>query len=295
MLSNFGREGRLPLAGVLGKLMETRAKSLNRPIVLIRGAGELATGAGWVLAKAGYRVVMTEVEQPLMVRWPVCFGTAIILESWQVEGINAVKITNPKDCKQAWFDGEIPVMIDPNLKYLDQFHPTVLIDAIMAKKNIGTEKGMASFTIGLGPGFSAGDDVDVVIETNRGHNLGRLIYDGPAEPNTGVPGEIGGYTSERVAYSPHQGVFKAERLIGESVSSGDVLGEVIGEGFTSKILSPLTGIVRGLLRDGTYVDGKVKSGDIDPRAKEEYCWSMSEKARSIGSAALLAVLEWERK
>jgi len=147
---------------------------------------------------------MTEVAEPLMVRWPVCFGSAVSEGRWQVEGVTACRVEDPRECEAAWRAGEIPVLVDPELKGLELLNPLVLVDAIMAKRNLGTTLRMAPRTFGLGPGFTAGMDVDVVVETNRGHNLGRLIFDGAAQPNTGTPGEVMGISRERVLYSPKE-------------------------------------------------------------------------------------------
>nr|WP_240986732.1 selenium-dependent molybdenum cofactor biosynthesis protein YqeB [Acididesulfobacillus acetoxydans] len=263
-------------------------------IVLIRGAGELGSGVGWVLTRAGYRVVMTEVEKPLMVRWPVSFGTVMAEGYWQVEGVAGRRIEQAAQCEEAWKRGEIPVLADPELRQLSQLRPDVLVDAILAKRNTGTKRNMASLTIGLGPGFTAGEDVDQVVETNRGHNLGRVIHQGPAEANTGIPGNTAGYTWERVLYSGTAGVFKALRSIGDAVNEGDVLAEIRGISGAESILSPLSGTLRGLLRTGTPVGAHVKVGDVDPRGRKEYCTTISDKARSVGGGVLLAILEWER-
>lgn len=267
-------------------------KKLTGPIVLVRGAGEQASGVGWALAKAGYRVIMTEVEQPLMVRWPVCFGTAIREEQWTVEGLTSRRATSLETCKKVWEKGEIPVLVDPELKCILSLRPAVLVDGIMAKRNSGTHLNMAPLTIGLGPGFTAGKDVHLVIETNRGHNLGRIIESGPAEPNTGIPGNISGYTWERVLYSPYSGVFRTERKIGEIVAVGDVVGLIEDETCHSEqVLAPIEGVLRGLLWTSTRVGRQVKIGDIDPRGKVEYCKTISDKARAIGAAVVLSILE----
>ena len=263
---------------------------MNGPVVLVRGAGEQASGVGWVLAKAGFRVVMTEVAKPLMVRWPVCFGTAVWQGRWQVEGAPATSIEDPKECEATWLAGEIPVLVDPELKGLSLLNPLVLVDAIMAKRNLGTKRNMALRTFGLGPGFSAGSDVDVVVETNRGHHLGRLIYDGAAQPNTGIPGEIGGLSRERVIYSLKAGIFRAKRAIGEQVLAGESLGEIDDGVRSEEVFSSCTGVLRGLLRTDTPIAEHVKIGDVDPRGHEGYCWTITEKARAIGGAVLLGVL-----
>lgn len=265
--------------------------------VLIRGAGEQATGVGWALHKAGFRVAMTEIPKPLMVRWPVSFGTAIAEGSWLVEGIEAVRVEGPDECEKAWKVGKLPVLIDPTLKGLPQLKPDILVDAIMAKRNIGTTRDMAPFTVGMGPGFCAGKDVHCVVETNRGHNLGRLIFSGSAEPNTGIPGATLGFTRERVVYAPATGVFEASRKIGEIVEVGEVLGEIRNGQESTPVHAALHGVLRGLLRTGTLIEGvqdRVKVGDIDPRFIEEYCWTISDKARMLGSSVLLGILEWQK-
>jgi xanthine dehydrogenase accessory factor len=177
------------------------------------------------------------------------------------------------------------------LEYLSLLNPLVLVDAIMAKRNLGTKRSMALRTFGLGPGFTAGVDVDVVVETNRGHHLGHLIYTGMAQPNTGVPGEVAGISRERVLYSPKAGIFRAKRTIGEQVSVGDSLGEIDDGIRPEEVFSSCTGVLRGLLRTDTPVAAQVKIGDVDPRGHEEYCWTITEKARALGGAVLLGILE----
>lgn len=263
---------------------------MNGPVVLVRGAGEQASGVGWTLAKAGFRVVMTEVEKPLMVRWPVCFGTAVAESKCQVAGIMACRVDQPIECESAWQRGEIPVLVDPGLEGLSELNPSILVDAILAKRNLGTKRDMALLTIGLGPGFTVEMDVDVVVETNRGHYLGQLIYSGTAQANTGIPGVIEGFSRERVIYSSKAGVFKAKREIGEQVLAGDCLGEIVDGIGKEKVFSSIKGVIRGLLRTDTPVGALVKIGDIDPRGLEEYCWTISEKARAIGGAVLLCIL-----
>lgn len=264
---------------------------MNGPVVLVRGAGEQATGVGWVLAKAGFRVVMTELAEPLMVRWPVCFGKAIFEGRWQVEGVTASRVLDPRECEGVWKAGEIPVLVDSKLESLGLLKPLVLVDAIMAKRNLGTKRSMALRTFALGPGFTASVDVDVVVETNRGHHLGRLIYDGTAQPNTGIPGEIGGLSKERVIYSPKAGIFRAKRSIGEQVLVGNCIGEIDDGVQVEEIFSSCTGVIRGLLRTDTLIAEHIKIGDIDPRGHEEYCWTITEKARALGGAVLLGILE----
>lgn len=278
---------------VRGKERMKNKLPLKGPIVLIRGAGEQASGVGWVLAKAGFRVVMTEVAKPLMVRWPVCFGTAVAEGKWQVEEICAQHVEAPQECEGIWSAGEIPVLVDPDLEGLSVLNPSILVDAIMAKCNLGTKRSMAPRTFALGPGFTAGIDVDVVVETNRGHYLGRLIYQGTAQPNTGVPGVIAGVSKERVVYSLKAGLFKAKRTIGEQVLAGDSLGSIDDGVESVEAAAAINGVLRGLLRTDTPIAAGVKIGDVDPRGYEDYCWTISEKARAIGSAVLLGIMEWE--
>lgn len=272
--------------------MVKNIKSLEGPVVLIRGGGEMASSVAWTLAMSGFRVIITEVEQPLMVRWPVSLGTAVSEGIWEVEGIKARRAETIQNFESFWEKGEIPVLVDPSLTYLEQIQPKILVDGIMAKQNLGTKRNMASLTLALGPGFTAQEDVDIVVETNRGHNLGRLIYAGTAEPNTGVPGMIAGYSTQRVVYSTETGVFHAQHSIGDLVKIGEVLGIInVKDSNTFKpVISSINGVLRGLLREGTFILKGVKIGDVDPRAKKEYCWTISEKARTIGGSVLFAII-----
>ena len=183
-------------------------------------------------------------------------------------------------------EGMIPLLIDPEGKSRDALKPSVVVDAILAKKNIGTHKGDAPLVIGLGPGFWAGRDVDVVIETNRGHDLGRVIYDGPAEPDTGVPGDIAGVGTQRVLRASRDGAFRPVKQIGEMVAEGETVAWVEDDPVTTAI----SGVLRGLLREGTTVHKGLKSGDVDPRGKRENCFTISDKARAIGGGVLEAIL-----
>ncbi len=188
--------------------------------------------------------------------------------------------------EKCWDKHQVPVLVDPKANILKSFSFDVVIDAIIAKKNLGTHRKMAPTTIGLGPGFEAGVDVDVVIETNRGHNLGRLIFDGSAEPDTGSPGSIMGFTDERVLRSPMDGKLKAIRNIGDLVKIGEVVAEVEGVPVTSAI----NGVLRGLIKEETLVKKEMKIADVDPRGKVEYCYTISEKGRNIAGGVLEAIL-----
>lgn len=260
--------------------------ALDNLCVMIRGGGEMASGVAHRLFRAHLKVVMTEIPQPLCVRRTVSFCEALFEKTQEVEGVTARFVASPKECPAVWEEGMIPLLIDPEGVSRDALKPSVIVDAILAKKNIGTHKGDAPLVIGLGPGFWAGKDVDVVIETNRGHDLGRVIYDGPAEPDTGVPGDIAGVGTQRVLRAPRDGVFRPVKQIGEIVDVGETVAWVEDEPATATI----SGVLRGLLREGTTVQKGLKSGDVDPRGKRGNCFTISDKARAIGGGVLEAIL-----
>jgi xanthine dehydrogenase accessory factor len=255
--------------------------------ILIRGAGEMATGTAVRLHNSGFpSLLMTEIDRPLAVRRMVSFCEAVHEGSWVVEGVKAVAIGTPGHTAEAWSRGLIPVLVDSQNTSREMLKPDVLIDAILAKKNLGTEIADAPLVIGLGPGFRAGKDVHYVIETNRGHDLGRLISEGEAFPDTGTPGEIAGHTGLRVIRSPGNGVFESDARIGTVVEAGRVVGSVAGR----EVVAGLAGVLRGLIRPGTRVGTGLKIGDVDPRGKIDFCFTISEKARAIGGAVLEAIL-----
>lgn len=255
--------------------------------VVVRGGGDIASGTIQKLYRSGFKVVILEVEKPTAIRRNVAFSDAIYNGETSVEGIKAVRVENLEEIMEAHKNDIIPIMVDPEGIVIRKINPIAVIDAILAKKNLGTNKEMSPITIALGPGFNAGVDVDVVIETMRGHNLGRLIFDGYAMPNTGVPGDIAGYSKERVIYSDADGVIKNISKIGDLVDKDDVLA-CIGE---IEVKAPISGLLRGLIKDGTSVYKGLKIGDIDPRLKEvENYTTISDKARNIGGGALEALL-----
>ncbi len=261
--------------------------SLKDRIIVIKGAGELATGVACRLYRANFRrILMLETPNPLAVRRRVSFCEAIHEQTMTVEGIEAIRIDKGTGLFAAWGNGKIAVRVDPEAESIHHDKPDVFIDATLAKRNLGTGITDASLVIALGPGFVAGKDSHVVIETNRGHDLGRLILTGAAEANTGDPGNIGGYTKERVIRSPADGVFTVEKQIGDSVTKGDLIGRV---GNTT-VIAPLDGMLRGLIRPDSTVATGLKIGDIDPRGDASYCDTISEKARAIGGAVLEAIL-----
>lgn len=254
--------------------------------VLIRGAGEMASAVAWRLNRCHFRVLMTEIPKPLSVRRRVCFSEAVFQGEQVVEGVRGVLIRDPREVEGVWARGEVAIIVDPEAECLDTIGPDVLVDAIMAKRNLGTRMDQAPLVIGLGPGFSAGRDVHVVIETNRGHNLGRTIYQGEAEPNTGIPGEIAGVSAQRVLRAPSDGIFRPVRDIGDRVKRGEVVAWVEGE----PVKAEIDGVIRGLLREGMEVSKGLKLGDIDPRGIREYCFTISDKARAIAGGVLEAIL-----
>lgn len=256
-------------------------------IVLIKGAGEMASGTAHRLHAVGYSPVLTELPQPLAVRRRVSFAQAVYDGQIEVEGVLARKVESLEDAFTCCQQREIPVIIkefgNEGLSFL---RPVAVVDARLAKKNLGTKVNEAAVVIGLGPGFNAGIDVHAVIETNRGHDLGRVLYVGSAQADTGNPGDIGGYSLQRVLKVPVAGCFRSKRKIGELIRQGDLFGEVDGH----PVLAPLDGVIRGLLMSGTRVGAKVKLGDIDPRSQREYCFTISDKARAIGGGVLEALL-----
>jgi xanthine dehydrogenase accessory factor len=264
-------------------------KKMEGLVVLIRGAGEMASGVAHRLNRSHFRVCMLEISHPLAVRREVSFSEAVYEGEKEVEGVWARFISKTRQIQSVWKEGKIPLLVDTDGKETKIFlKPDVLIDAIMAKKNLGTGIDDAPLVIGLGPGFTVSKDVHVVIETNRGHNLGRVILNGNAEPDTGIPGGIAGYTVERVLRTMKKGVFRPQKSIGERVNKGSVVAVV--DDFP--VIAKISGVVRGLLRGGIEVKKGMKVGDIDPRGKKEFCFTISDKARAIGGGVLEAILYW---
>ena len=260
---------------------------LNKRVIAIKGAGEMATGVATRLFQANFtRIFMVEIENPIAVRRKVSFCEAIHDGSIEVEGVSAKKIFDMQEIPGAWKNNYIPVLVDPDWKAIKTIRPHVVVDAIIAKKNLGTRRGEAPLVIGLGPGFEAGIDVDMVIETLRGHNLGRIIETGCPAPNTGVPGPINGFSSERLLRAPCPGTFLATVPLGSRVKKNQIIGHVDNQ----PVIANIDGILRGLIRDNTRVKKCLKLGDIDPRGTQAYITSISEKARAIGGGVLEAIL-----
>lgn len=254
--------------------------------ILIKGAGDLASGIAWRLRRAGFNVLMTEIAQPLTVRLTVSYSNAVYEGEVEIEGIKGVLVKDYMQAQEVMLKGDIAVIVDEQADVKDEFKPNVIIDAIMAKKNLNTKIDDAPVVIGVGPGFCAGKDCDYVIETKRGHFLGKVIEQGEAIANTGIPGNIGGYTIERIIRSNGDGVFKSVVKIGDSVKKGDIVAYTEDR----PIYALIDGIVRGMLHDGIVVSDKMKCGDIDPRAEKSHCFTISDKSRAIGGGALEAVM-----
>lgn len=255
--------------------------------IIIRGAGEMATGTACRLHRSGFtRILMTEIDKPMAVRRAVSFCEAVHEGSWTVEGIEASRISVPEEAPRLWDERVIPVIVDPTNESRQSLKPDVTVDAILAKENLGTTINDANLVIGLGPGFVAGSDVHYVVETSRGHDLARLIVEGEAAPNTGVPGDIGGHTIKRVIRAPARGLFKSDLAIGTPVGEGQILGRVDGQ----EVRAALRGVLRGLIRPGILVEKDLKIGDVDPRGIVSNCFTISEKARAIGGTVLEAIM-----
>ncbi|MBM6722114.1 selenium-dependent molybdenum cofactor biosynthesis protein YqeB [Pseudoflavonifractor phocaeensis] len=260
-------------------------------LVLIKGAGDLATGTAVRLHRAGFPVVMTDIAQPTAVRRTVAFSQCMYDGVAVVEGITARRAANGEEASAMLAAGEIPVLVDPEARILDELPFGAVVDAILAKRNLGTSLTDAPIVLALGPGFTAGVDCHGVVETMRGHDLGRLILEGSAIPNTGVPGDVGGYTRERIIRAPADGPFEPVAQIGQKVELGDVVAKVNGV----PVAAQLTGIVRGMLPAGILVTKGMKSGDIDPRCEVRHCFTVSDKARAIGGGVLEGLLYFGRR
>jgi len=255
-------------------------------LVIIRGAGDIATGIALRLRRSGIQVVMTDLAHPTAIRRTVCFSQAILFDTFTVEDITAERADSAAQVPEILRRGRIPVLADPEGACIAELKPDAVVDAILAKKNLGTKITDAPVVIGVGPGFTAGEDCHAVVETMRGHYLGRVIGKGSAIPNTGIPGLIGGFAGERVLRAPADGEFHQLLDIGAQVKQGDVAGTVNGE----PMVCTLDGVLRGILADGTPVFKGMKAGDVDPRCVEAHCYCASDKALAVGGGVLEAVL-----
>ena len=271
----------------------------KKDLIVVRGAGDLATGTIHRLKKAGFRLLVLEAEHPAAIRRQVALSEAVYAGSVRVEDVEAVRMDvdlaekkNRKELleqemERIWKKDGVPVLVDPAGLSIAALRPAVVVDAILAKKNLGTTKEMAPLVIALGPGFTAGEDVDVVIETKRGHNLGRVIRSGSAVPNTGIPGIIGGYGKERVMHAQAEGILRNAASIGDIVEARAVIAEIETENGTVPVEASLSGLLRVLIRDGYPVTKGFKIADIDPRKEElQNCFTISDKARCIAGSVL---------
>lgn len=260
----------------------------RRPLALIRGAGDLASGVAYHLAKAGFSVAMTEIAAPTVVRRAVAFADAVYEGRTEVEGLRGILAESPEDARRIMRNEAVAVLVDPEAHARFALGPDLLVDAVMAKRNVGTHMSDAPVVLALGPGFVAGRDVHAVIETMRGEALGCVITGGTALPDTGIPAERGGFAEERVLRSPCPGVFLGLRDIGASVRQGEIVGTVQG----TPVRARLDGILRGILHSGLAVEKDFKLGDIDPSADPRQCFLISDKAAAIGRAVLEAARDF---
>jgi xanthine dehydrogenase accessory factor len=256
--------------------------------VLIRGAGDLASGVAWRLQRCGFPVVMTEIARPLVVRRTVSFAEAVFAGQATVDGVLAQRAADVAEARQMLAKGVIPVLIDPAAACRADLQPAVVLDAIMAKVNTGTAIDDAPLVVALGPGFVAGRDCHAVIETNRGHDLGRVIWQGGAEPDTRTPGEVGGYKGARVLRAPADGHVHACAAIGDVVQEGHVIAHIDG----APIVAPFDGVLRGIVHPSVAVHTGMKIGDLDARAERRYCFTISEKSLAIAGGVLEAILTY---
>lgn len=254
-------------------------------LTFIRGAGDLATGIALRLHRAGISVVMADIAEPTCIRRTVAFSEAIRCGSARVEDVRASLGATPDELRAIVERGEVAVAVDPNAELVADLAPDAVVDAILAKRNLGTTMDMAPIVIGVGPGFTAGEDCHAAVETKRGHYMGRVLYTGSPIANTGVPGIIAGVGAKRVLRSPADGPFECVREIGDIVTAGEVVGRVAGE----PMLATIDGVLRGLLAPGVPAFKGMKAGDIDPRGDVSFVKTVSDKATAVGGGVLEAL------
>ncbi len=265
-------------------------------LIIVRGGGDIATGTIMKLWECGFPVLILETQNPSAIRRNVAFSEAVYQGTQTVENVTCYLARDVAQASHFLSEGKLTMLIDPEGSCLNDFQPLALVDGILAKKNLGTARSMAPITVALGPGFSAGTDVDAVIETQRGHNLGRVIYDGAAAPNTGIPGKIAGFDKERVLHSPAAGILRNVASITDTVQKGQTIAVIETEEGNVPVAATLDGLLRGLIRDGYPVTKGFKIADIDPRANEyNNCFTISDKARCIAGGALEAILHLKKE
>lgn len=267
---------------------------IKRPVV-VRGGGDLATGTIHMLSSCGYSIIILETEEPSAIRRAAAFSEAVRLGEAEVDGMVCLRAETPQEAMSLVCPGHPVILVDPQGESIEEIGPEVVIDAIIAKKNLGTTIGMAPLTIALGPGFEAGTDVRFVVETMRGHDLGRVITNGSALPDTGVPGLIKGCGKERVMHSPAEGIFKGNAEIGDIVDEGQLIFEIVSDNGSACSYASIGGVLRGILPDGFKAYKGLKCADIDPRLDEEKnCRTISDKSRCIAGSVLSLVTAYDK-
>lgn len=267
-----------------------------KDLIIVRGGGDLATGTIYKLYRCGFPVLILEVAAPSAIRRNVAFSEAVYQGMQTVEDVTCHRADSLEHAKALLHDGKLPILVDPEGRAIAELKPLAVVDAILAKRNLGTRRDMAPITVALGPGFCAGEDVDAVIETKRGHHLGRVLWNGSAAPNTGIPGIIGGYGKERVIHSPAAGILRNICKVTDTVEKGQVIAVVETENGDVPVAATLDGLLRGLIRDGYPVTKGFKIADIDPRTEEyQNCFTISDKARCIAGGVVEAILQLKKE
>jgi xanthine dehydrogenase accessory factor len=262
------------------------AGPLAGTLVVVRGGGDIGTGVAHRLHAAGLAVLVAELSQPLVVRRTVAFAKAVYAGEVTVEGVTARLVAGPAETWPVAGAGAVPVLVDPAGECLRALRPPIVVDARLAKRNLGTTRADAPLVIALGPGFTAGHDCHAVVETQRGHHLGRVYWQGSAAADTGQPEAVHGHAADRVLRAPQPGAVLARKAIGDAVSAGEVVATAGG----APIVAPFAGVLRGLVQSGLVVPAGMKVGDVDPRGVREHCFAISDKARAVGGGVLEAVL-----
>lgn len=260
--------------------------NLTELIVLIKSGGEVASAVAHKLFRSHFKVCLTEISQPTAVSRGAAFSEAVYDGEKEIEGVIAKLVKSVGEITEVWKENKLPIIVDSETTIRDNLHPHVLVDAIMAKKNLGTRITDAPLVIGLGPGFQAGKDVHLIIETNNSENLGKVIFSGEAEKDTGVPIPIAGLTFQRVIHSPEDGLFVAQKEIGDTVTAGEMIA-LVGK---QAIKAPITGLIRASLRSGIQVEKGTKLLEIDPEGSIEVCHSIRARMRAIAGGVLEAIL-----
>ncbi len=265
-------------------------------LIIVRGGGDIASGTILKLYLSGFSVLILETKTPSAIRRNVAFSEAVYQKTQTIENVTCTLAENIEEAARYLAEGKLTMLVDPDCASLSCFQPLAVVDGILAKKNLGTSRFMAPITIALGPGFTAGTDADAVIETQRGHNLGRVLYEGTAAANTGIPGMIAGFGKERVMHSPAEGILRNVSKITDTVEKGQIIAIIETETGDVPVEASLTGLLRGLIRDGYPVTKGFKIADIDPRADEyNNCFTISDKARCIAGGVLEAILHLKKE